>query len=77
VDVATFTDPAAYRRDVDALIGAIKGLPPAEGFAEVLVPGEVENRVREERLAAGIPLPEGTVRNLREVAKELGVACPV
>ena len=76
VDVATFTDPAAYRREMDALIGAIKGLPPAEGFTEVLVPGEIENRVREERLAAGIPLPMGTVRNLREVAEELGVACP-
>jgi len=42
----------------------------------VLVPGEPEDKVHEERLRLGIPLPEGTVRNLRGVAERFGVKLP-
>jgi len=52
------------------------GLPPAEGVKEVLVPGEPEDNVHAERLRDGIPLPEGTVRNLRAVAERFGVKLP-
>ncbi len=76
IDVATFTDLATYRQEIDRLLRGIKSLPPAEGFDEVLVPGELENRVKAERMAHGIPLPEGTVANLREVAERLGVPMP-
>lgn len=76
IDVATFTDVAGFKREIDLLLRGIKSLPPAEGFTEVLVPGEIENRVKADRLANGIPLPEGTVSNLREVSARLGVAMP-
>jgi ureidoglycolate dehydrogenase (NAD+) len=76
IDIAAFTDVAAYKVEIDRLISGIKGLPTAEGFTEVLVPGEIENRVRAERLANGIPLPDGTVANLRQAAAEMGVPLP-
>lgn len=76
VDVATFTDVGAFKREIDRLMRGIKSLPPAEGFTEILTPGEIENRVKAERLANGIPLPEGTVANLREAAAKLGIAMP-
>lgn len=76
IDIATFTDPAEYCVHVDSLIDGIKALPPAEGFSEVMVPGEPEDRVEEERRRDGIPLPLGTVENLRAVAAELGVSLP-
>ena len=76
IDVATFTDVATYKQEIDRLLQGIKSLPPAEGFTEVLVPGELENRVKAERMANGIPLPEGTVANLRVVSANLGVTMP-
>jgi len=76
IDIAVFTDVRTYKEDVDDLIDALKALPTAEGFDEVLVPGEPEARVMEERTREGIPLPIGTVTNLKAVAARFGVTCP-
>ena len=76
INIATFTDVEAYREHIDRLIEGIKGLPRADGFEEVLVPGEPEDRVHDERLRLGIPLPAGTVENLRKVSQKLGVTLP-
>jgi LDH2 family malate/lactate/ureidoglycolate dehydrogenase len=76
VDIGTFTALEGYKAHVDTLIDGLKGLPPAEGVKEVLVPGEPEDKVHAERLRDGIPLPEGTVRNLRTVAERFGVKLP-
>ncbi len=76
VNIGTFTDVEAYKAHVDTLIDELKALPPAEGTHEVLVPGEPEDKVHDERLRNGIPLPEGTIRNLRGVAKRFGVVLP-
>jgi LDH2 family malate/lactate/ureidoglycolate dehydrogenase len=54
----------------------IKALPKAEGFEEIMLPGELEDRTYDQRLARGIPLPEGTARRLRETAERLGVKMP-
>ena len=76
IDIGCFTDREEYCRHIDALIDEIKALPCADGFDEVLVPGEIEDRVHEERARNGIPLPEGTWRNLQEVADRLGLPLP-
>jgi len=76
VHIGAFTDVTEYKRHVDRLIVGLKALPTAEGFEEVLVPGEPESRVRAQREREGIPLPDGTVRNLRAAAVELGVPLP-
>ena len=76
VDIATFTDADEYRSNVDKLIEAQKALPPADGVEEVMVPGEPENRTYKERSANGIPLPQGTVANLRSIASRFEVPLP-
>jgi LDH2 family malate/lactate/ureidoglycolate dehydrogenase len=76
VDIGTFTDVENYKAHVDTLIDEMKVLPTAEGVKEILVPGEPEDKVHEDRLRLGIPLPEGTVRNLRAVAERFGVKLP-
>jgi LDH2 family malate/lactate/ureidoglycolate dehydrogenase len=76
IDIGSFTDVDAYKATVDEMIDGLKALPPAEGFDEVLVPDEPENRTRAERERNGIPLPGGTVANLQEAAAKLGVALP-
>ena len=76
IDIAAFAEPARYRGDIDALVAALKSLPPAPGHDEVRVPGERGEAAMAERLAAGVPLPAGTWRRLAEVASGLGVAMP-
>ena len=48
----------------------------AAGHEGVLVPGEIENRKRADRLAIGIPLPRITWEALAALGKEKGVAVP-
>jgi LDH2 family malate/lactate/ureidoglycolate dehydrogenase len=76
IDIGTFTDVEAYKEEVDNLIDALKALPKAEGTDEILVPGEPEDKVYQDRIKQGIPLPEGTVRNLQTVADNLGIELP-
>ncbi len=76
LNIGMFTDVDTYKQDVDNLIDVQKTLSRAEGVEEILVPGEPEDRVRQERARHGIPLPEGTLSRLRPVAERLGVALP-
>jgi ureidoglycolate dehydrogenase (NAD+) len=76
VDIDLFGDADAYKREIDRLIEGIKGLPKAYDCDEIFVPGEPEDRVYEQRKAEGIPLPVGTVANLRQVSIKMGVALP-
>ena len=76
VDIGTFTDVDEYKREVDALIEGIKALPRADGVDEIMVPGEPEDRVYEERLASGIPLPPGTVDSLKAAAERFEIPLP-
>lgn len=76
IDIGKFTDVDGYRAHVDRVVAGIKALPRAEGCSEILVPGELEDRVHDERLATGIPLPVGTVRNLKKAAERFDIPLP-
>ena len=76
VNIATFTDVETYKARVDTVIEGIKALPRADGVSEIFVPGEPEDRVHDERLRNGIPLPPGTVQKLRDMANRFGVSLP-
>jgi len=77
IDISMFTDAESYKEHIDNLIDVIKALPKAEGFGEIFVPGELEERTFDERSKSGIPLPEGTVRNLRSIAERFGIKLPL
>lgn len=76
IDISFFIDAEKYASHVDDQIDAVKELPHAEGFAEVLVPGEPENRTLGERSATGIPIPDGTAERLRDAAKRFDIELP-
>lgn len=76
IDISQFTDVEVYKQHIDNLIDGLKALPKAEGFSEILVPGEPENRTCDDRSRNGIPLPGGTVNRLRSVAENLGIRLP-
>lgn len=76
VDVDAVGNLAAFRQMIDALVADIKALPRADGFDEILMPGERGNRVMEERRVNGIPLADGTRKRLVALAGKLDVAVP-
>jgi LDH2 family malate/lactate/ureidoglycolate dehydrogenase len=56
---AFFSSPEAFTERVDQLSREAKSIAPAEGFSEVLLPGELEWREEQRRKQNGIPMPEG------------------
>ncbi|MEX0785775.1 MAG: Ldh family oxidoreductase, partial [Dehalococcoidia bacterium] len=58
------------------MIDSIMAQPTQHGIESVRIPGEVEQRLAEERRAAGmIPLHPAIVEGYHRAAEELGVAC--
>jgi LDH2 family malate/lactate/ureidoglycolate dehydrogenase len=76
INIGTFTEVEGYKEHVDHLIDGLKALPKATGIEELFVPGEPEDRTQADRLQHGIPLPPGTVRNLRRIAERFTVELP-
>ena len=73
-DVAAFTPLDGYQSNVRAVLDAMKAIPPAPGFDEVLVPGDFEHRSRQQRLAEGIDVPAETFNRLEQWADKLNVS---
>lgn len=65
---------ADYADSIDQMKRRIRAVPPASGFTEVLVPGDLEARTRADRLRDGIPISDGIWQSLAELAGSLGVA---
>jgi LDH2 family malate/lactate/ureidoglycolate dehydrogenase len=72
VDAHAFRSPEAYQQNADFVLQRIKKVRPAEGFGEVLLPGEPELRAEEQRLGEGIPVPEATWSAIEEAAQQVG-----
>jgi len=67
-----FVPLAEFTAHVQALIAHVKASPKAEGFTEILVPGEREAREKERRLAEGIWIEEATWALIEEARRKLG-----
>ena len=77
IDISTFTDVEEYKEHIDNLIDGLKALPEAEGFSEIFVPGEPEERAFDDRSRNGIPIPEKTFRTLQSIAERFNIELPV
>jgi hydroxycarboxylate dehydrogenase B len=64
---------AAFDAEVDAFVDWVKASPPAQPKGEVLLPGDIERRTREERKSRGIPLDDTTLREITEAAVSVGM----
>ena len=76
IDISFFIDLDDYKDHVDNLIDELKALPRADGFDDILMPGEPENRTLAQRSAEGIPIPVGTAEKLREAARRFNLTLP-
>ena len=73
VDPAAFYPLDNFKRYVDETVAYIKSSPPAPGFSEVLVPGEIEFRNLRRRQAEGITVDEVTWQAIVDHAQRLEV----
>jgi hydroxycarboxylate dehydrogenase B len=58
------------------MVDYMKATPPAPGFKEVLLPGEIDERYRKDRETNGVPLDDTTWQQICEVAASLTVPTP-
>ena len=62
-----------WMAEVNAITDWVKSSAPREGFSEVMIAGEPEQRSRAKRLAEGVPLDKNTVAALEATGRLLGV----
>ena len=74
LNVAAFRPLDEFKAEVAAFAGFLKSSRPAQGFAEVLYPGELEWRTAQERLRSGIPIENETWAQIQELAASMGVS---
>jgi L-2-hydroxycarboxylate dehydrogenase (NAD+) len=74
IRIASFRDPAEFRRDMDEMLAALRASSPAEGEEKVYYAGLPEREAEEESARVGIALSEKTLASLFEVAEELGIS---
>lgn len=76
LDINQFTGAEHFLREVSGLASNIKACPKADGAGDILVPGEPERRSCAQRRQTGIPLDDGTWKQLTALAEKLKVALP-
>ena len=76
INIASFTSITEFKAEIDRQIRLTRQATPRRGFTRVTLPGEIEWELTQERLANGIPLHRGPVRELEKLADELGVEIP-
>jgi LDH2 family malate/lactate/ureidoglycolate dehydrogenase len=65
LDVAAFVPREDFEAQTAEFCAELARTAPATGFEEVLVPGEIELRTREQRLREGVPVPAATWSELQ------------
>ncbi len=76
LDVAQFTPAADFTGRVATLAEHVKSCPRAAGYEAIYVPGEVEARTRQRRLAEGIPIEPTTWNLIDRIRQRFGVDDP-
>jgi uncharacterized oxidoreductase len=73
LDPKVFDPEGFFPKDIARYVDFVKGSRPATTGGEVLVPGEPESRMRAERTANGVPLPDDTWAAIVETARSVGL----
>lgn len=74
INIDAFTPLAEYQQHVRTFLDGMKSTPPANGFDEVLAPGDFEFQTRQQRLADGIEVPDTIYQQLQRWADKLQVS---
>ncbi|TVX98589.1 Ldh family oxidoreductase [Paenibacillus cremeus] len=73
IDISRFISLEQFKSRMDQYIAEIKAEPRAEGIDEILVPGEIEQRLTESKRKTGITLPFKVAAELHAIGKKYEV----
>jgi len=73
LDVAQFLPLDEFFRESEVFIRHVKSSPPATGFSEILLPGEIEAKVKKERESEGIFIEDETWGQILECGRKFGL----
>ena len=74
IDVAAFDDVAAFKARVDTLAADLKGAEKMPNVDRIWLPGEQSHARRIEYLRDGVPVADGVIATLAQLATKLGIA---
>jgi len=74
LSVEAFAPAAAFKRQVDAAVRAMRGAERLPGVERIWLPGEQSHRKRQDRTKNGIPVPKPLRESLDAAAHELAIA---
>lgn len=74
LDIEAFIPADEFMKRQDELIRALKASPLADGFGEILYPGEPEAALAEKSAGEGIKLPLATVEAIETLCAEFGIS---
>ena len=77
IRIGSFASDEQFFGAAERLCRQIGISPPAPGFDAVLLPGEPELRMREQRVVDGIPLAQSTWDEIATLAAECGVSIEI
>jgi LDH2 family malate/lactate/ureidoglycolate dehydrogenase len=73
IDIAAFGDVEAFKARVDLLVRDLRGSQRMPGVERIWLPGEQSQAKRVAYARDGIPMTAGLMRNLNQLAAELGI----
>jgi uncharacterized oxidoreductase len=73
-DPSAFLPGGDFKAQVEAFVQYLKETPPADGFDEVLYPGEKEYHTEQQRRRDGIPIEDETWNRITATAEKYGCA---
>ncbi|ALC91582.1 hypothetical protein AM500_18670 [Bacillus sp. FJAT-18017] len=71
IDIASFMDVDRFKELSHTLGNYVKNAAKAPGVEELYLPGEIEFAIEEKRLSSGIPVSEGVVSDLNQLANSM------
>jgi LDH2 family malate/lactate/ureidoglycolate dehydrogenase len=73
LNIESFLDIDSFKNRMDSLFEEMKSCPPARGYDQVYIPGELEYLKCEEAKKSGIQLGVTVVEDLKKLGNEYGV----
>jgi LDH2 family malate/lactate/ureidoglycolate dehydrogenase len=73
IDPDRFRTPASFQNALDGLYEYVRSCPPAEGFQEVLVPGDPEHRRLMSSDSSTISIPDEVQADMDQIGHNLGI----
>ncbi|PJF08474.1 Ldh family oxidoreductase [Pseudorhodobacter sp. MZDSW-24AT] len=77
IDIEWFMPLEEFRARMDDFARMVKSRALRPGFSEILLPGEQEARRVARKSAAGVPLDDEVLADLRNLGRELGIAAEI